>query len=267
METFKQNKILATAALVLIFVFSFLIFVVVYNLSREAETSNSRIFALVFIFLNIVLAVFLYSLFLIVTGKKLAVIEKAKKEAQEAEMEEKKEQEEKEKREQEKIKAREEAEIKKSVQNLMIGKKGNEGTDKYLERILAKLAGEFNFVQGLYYARKPGKDEFALTAEYAYFSEEKPEPFKLGETLPGQAAKNKQILFIDELPENYTVILSGLGEGSPEQLIIIPLVRDNETFGVIEMASFKKVLNDKEKRILREFAISLSDKLDNKEKK
>ena len=58
--------------------------------------------------------------------------------------------------------------------------------------------------------------------------------------MSGQVAKNKKILVLEEIPENYVTILSGLGSSSPDHVIIIPIIWEDKTHAIIELASFKQ---------------------------
>lgn len=111
---------------------------------------------------------------------------------------------------------------------------------KYTEKILSNIAKEFNIVQGLFFVKQKEKDIFDISGKYAYFGEEEPKSFKLGESISGQVAKNKTVLNLKDIPENYVTILSGLGSSSPDHLIIVPIIHNNETIGVVELASFKE---------------------------
>lgn len=62
----------------------------------------------------------------------------------------------------------------------------------------------------------------------------------LGQGLVGQAVLEKDTLHLDKLPEGYLEISSGLGEASPQNLLIVPLIDHEETYGAIEIASFKR---------------------------
>lgn len=117
--------------------------------------------------------------------------------------------------------------------------KENLTQEQYAEKILINIAKEFNIVQGVFYDFEKQTNLFSPIAEYAYFSEEKPKAFKLGETLTGQAAKNKKLLNINDVPQGYMTILSGLGKGTPKNLLIVPIILEKETIGVMELASFK----------------------------
>lgn len=46
------------------------------------------------------------------------------------------------------------------------------------------------------------------------------------------------MLSIENIPKNYITVLSVLGSSSPGKLIIIPLIANDNTNAVIELASF-----------------------------
>lgn len=83
--------------------------------------------------------------------------------------------------------------------------------------------------------------QLELTACYAYerkkFLHEK---FDAEEGLLGQAFKEKNIIHLTDVPDQYVKITSGLGKATPNSLILVPL-KDNEVVvGVMEIASFGK---------------------------
>ncbi len=81
-----------------------------------------------------------------------------------------------------------------------------------------------------------------VTAGYALDSEEaKKYSCSFGEGLVGRTAATGQSLYIDQLPERYITIYSGLGSASPTFLALIPLVHEQQTIGVLELALFKPV--------------------------
>jgi hypothetical protein len=127
----------------------------------------------------------------------------------------------------------------------------------FAEETLSQIGRSCPIVEGIFFLRERESDEFIPIGDYAYFAENKPAGFKLGETLPGQVAKNKKALNISDVPDNYVTIASGLGKGSPGHLYFLPLLDNEETIAVIEIASFKEF--DKESETLFELvAIELS---------
>jgi PAS domain S-box-containing protein len=81
-----------------------------------------------------------------------------------------------------------------------------------------------------------------LKACYAYEKhkmQEKKQNIESG--LIGQCILEKEIIYIERIPENYVHITSGLGLSTPRSLIIVPLKNGDEVVGVIEMASFETI--------------------------
>lgn len=96
--------------------------------------------------------------------------------------------------------------------------------------------------QGSLFVANTGKDGslyLEMTACYAYsrkkFINSQLEP---GEGLVGQVFLEKDYIYITEVPEDYVKITSGLGEALPRAVLLMPLVIDDKSMGVIELASF-----------------------------
>ncbi|WP_052180643.1 HAMP domain-containing protein [Alistipes sp. ZOR0009] len=62
---------------------------------------------------------------------------------------------------------------------------------------------------------------------------------EIGDGLAGMCFWEKEMIYITDVPKDYSSISSALGEASPKCVIILPLLVDNIAIGVIEMASFK----------------------------
>jgi len=61
-----------------------------------------------------------------------------------------------------------------------------------------------------------------------------------GEGLVGTCAKEKQFINLTEIPDGYITITSGLGDTPPNNLLLVPVLHENELLGVIEIASLLK---------------------------
>jgi len=64
---------------------------------------------------------------------------------------------------------------------------------------------------------------------------------ELGIGLIGRCIDERQMIYMTEIPENYIKITSGLGESKPRNLLLTPLIHNDEIFGVIELASFYEI--------------------------
>jgi CheY-like chemotaxis protein/signal transduction histidine kinase/HAMP domain-containing protein len=87
-----------------------------------------------------------------------------------------------------------------------------------------------------------GNSKLHLTGSYAYKKRKNlSNDFEIGEGLVGQCALEKKTILISDIPDDYIKINSGLGEATPLNIIVIPLVYDDEINGVIELGSFKEL--------------------------
>jgi len=60
----------------------------------------------------------------------------------------------------------------------------------------------------------------------------------LGEGVVGQCALEKRKIVLDNLPQDYIRISSGLGESTPRSVLVLPLIFEGQAKGVLELASF-----------------------------
>jgi methyl-accepting chemotaxis protein len=87
--------------------------------------------------------------------------------------------------------------------------------------------------------------------------------FEFGEGLVGQVAATGQTLYVDDVPEGYITILSGLGSSSPRYVLLAPVKSGDQVTGVIEIASFTKTSED-QRRFIQEAANLIGEKLSTK---
>jgi HAMP domain-containing protein/signal transduction histidine kinase/CheY-like chemotaxis protein len=78
-----------------------------------------------------------------------------------------------------------------------------------------------------------------LAATYAY-RERKGinNRFLLGESLVGQCALEKKAILLTKVPGDYIAISSSLGESTPLNIIVLPVLFEGQVMAVIELASF-----------------------------
>ncbi len=82
--------------------------------------------------------------------------------------------------------------------------------------------------------------ELKLKASYGYKARKTvSNKFKFGEGLVGQAALEQKTILITQAPDDYIKITSGLGDGSPVNLVVVPVLFEDQVLGVIELGSFR----------------------------
>ncbi|MFN2565339.1 MAG: response regulator, partial [Gemmatimonadaceae bacterium] len=84
-----------------------------------------------------------------------------------------------------------------------------------------------------------GELTLRLIASYAYRARKHiANVFRIGEGLVGQAALEKSPILLQNVPDDYIQITSGLGEAPPRNIIVLPILFEGEVKGVVELASF-----------------------------
>ncbi|OUL27987.1 response regulator [Nostoc sp. 106C] len=108
--------------------------------------------------------------------------------------------------------------------------------------LLSRLAPLVRAQHGVFYVMDALDNQpvLKLLASYAY-SERKnlANQFRLGEGLVGQCALERQRILLTQVPKDYILIHSGLGEASPLNIVVLPVLFEKQVIAVIELASFQ----------------------------
>src|SRR3712207_2739334 len=110
--------------------------------------------------------------------------------------------------------------------------------------ILSELAPVVSAQQGVFYIMDSAKQDeptLKLLASYAYKERKSIDNrFKLGEGLVGQCALEKEKILLTSVPSDYIKITSGLGDATPLNIIVMPVVFEGQVKAVMELASFDR---------------------------
>ncbi len=137
------------------------------------------------------------------------------------------------------------------VQFSEILKENSEDILKISDKVISKMVkylkanqGALFMVENLGSKLNANREEpyLSMVACYAWdkkkFLEQK---VYLGDGLLGQAWQEKGKIYLDEVPQDYVMITSGLGEANPKSVLIVPLIHNEQVYGVMELASFNEL--------------------------
>ena len=130
-------------------------------------------------------------------------------------------------------------------------------------RFLQVVCDQLSAGQGAYYEafESEGIRKVRLAAGYALAVGEGSEVvYDFGEGLVGQSAAEGRTLYVDDIPEGYIKIVSGLGTASPRYLLVVPVVNGGDVKGVIEIATFSAI-EDEERTFVEQAAALLIEKM------
>ena len=109
--------------------------------------------------------------------------------------------------------------------------------------ILSELAPLVGAQHGVFFLMEYGENTpyLKLISSYAYRERRHlANRFHLGEGLVGQCALEKERILLTEVPSDYVRIASGLGEATPLNAVVLPVLFEGQVTAVIELASFRR---------------------------
>ncbi|MBD1868529.1 response regulator [Cyanobacteria bacterium FACHB-471] len=120
---------------------------------------------------------------------------------------------------------------------------GQRSMEMVSRMILSDLAPLVGASQALFYLMQVEDEQptLKLLGTYAYQERKHlANRFRLGEGLVGQCALEKQKILLTEVPSDYIRISSGLGQAPPLNILVQPVLFEQEVIAVIELASFQQ---------------------------
>lgn len=117
-----------------------------------------------------------------------------------------------------------------------------ENVQMLADMLIRKLVPMVGASYGVFYLKEINKIDQYLTRMSSFASkalDQERKQFRLGEGLIGQCALSKRSIHINQVPDDYLKIGSGLGEASPKTIMILPVLFEDQVLAVIEIASFE----------------------------
>ncbi len=112
-------------------------------------------------------------------------------------------------------------------------------------QVISSLVKYMEANQGALYIlddEDPNNIALELVACYAYNRQKHlNQRFALGEGIIGQVVLEKNTTYLKTIPKDYIRITSGLGQGLPRNLLVVPLKIEERVWGVVEIASFQEI--------------------------
>jgi HAMP domain-containing protein/signal transduction histidine kinase/CheY-like chemotaxis protein len=108
--------------------------------------------------------------------------------------------------------------------------------------ILSELAPLVSMQHGVFFINEmiEGEQVLRLFASYGYQERKQiSNEFRAGEGLIGQCLIEKQRILLTNVPSDYVVVNSALGEASPLNIVLLPIIFEGQVLAVLELASFR----------------------------
>jgi signal transduction histidine kinase/DNA-binding response OmpR family regulator/CHASE3 domain sensor protein len=129
--------------------------------------------------------------------------------------------------------------------------------------ILEFLAHYLGAVVAALYVRDKETGTLHRAASYGFSveSEQASQNFQSAESLIGQAALTRRTILLQDVPDDYVKVASGLGMSPPRNLIVLPIENDGAVNGVVELG-FIRALVERDQEFLQLIAGGMGDFLE-----
>ena len=130
----------------------------------------------------------------------------------------------------------------KSGQNELNEKmRGDQEIVDLARNVIAYLAKYLDAQIGAFYIAEENSNDLKLSGSYAFHKRKGLNAIiKIGEGLAGQAAFEKEMISVTNIPEDYVRVNSAIGDSLPRNVLVTPLLLEGGLKGVIELGSFRE---------------------------
>jgi GAF domain-containing protein len=119
----------------------------------------------------------------------------------------------------------------------------NDNISQLSDKIISALVKYTNSNQGALYILNDDDERnkyLELVSIFAFdIKKFEKQRLKPGEGILGQTFLEKETTVLNDVPQEYIRITSGLGGANPKSLLIVPLKVDKDVYGIVELASFR----------------------------
>jgi CheY-like chemotaxis protein/CHASE3 domain sensor protein len=136
---------------------------------------------------------------------------------------------------------------------------GEVGFEKLLDDSISEICSYIGAEVGAFYVlENQAEPLLKLASSYAYTRRKNlSSQFKKGEGLVGQSLQEMKQILVNNLPDDYIRVTSGLGQCTPTQICVTPIIFEGRISGVIEIGKIDK-LTDLQLDYLSKLAPSLA---------
>lgn len=114
--------------------------------------------------------------------------------------------------------------------------RGEQEIEELSTNIITQISTYIGATVGAFFLIDKSKQLFKYTGGYAYQQKKgERKQYHFGEGLIGQAALDKEVKLLTDIPADYLKISSALGETSPKAIYLVPIVFEDESMAVIEL--------------------------------
>ena len=106
--------------------------------------------------------------------------------------------------------------------------------------LLDYVIDEFEAMAAIFYIFSEKENQFIVKETFGLQENYIPASFSINESLNGQSAIEGKPRIIEDIPENYFNVFSGLGQSMPKYLYLMPIMDNKKCVALIELAAFKK---------------------------
>jgi len=122
--------------------------------------------------------------------------------------------------------------------------RGESNAITLVDNALATLANYLGAQVGVFYVAdaeaERGSSELILSGTYAYDRRKRHDTTVVsGQGILGQAIKEKKTFILEDVPSDHISVDTGIGQSTPRNIVVVPVVYEGKVNGVFELGSFE----------------------------